>query len=132
MSIDELLGVDTGDPKQRLAIELVREDHEMLKELVALREQLKASQQEIGELMGISQSAVARIERGERDPRLSTLRRYAHAVGALIEHRVIPIAELKLRWEPKDLSGPVGRGYQLPDRQDLTEAWTGSAKRGRR
>ena len=30
----------------------------------------------------------ARIESGERDPRLSTLRRYAHAVGALIEHSV--------------------------------------------
>ncbi|HVA03092.1 MAG TPA: helix-turn-helix transcriptional regulator [Acidimicrobiales bacterium] len=39
------------------------------------------SQTEVAARMGTSQSAVARLEAGEADIRLSTLERYAAAVG---------------------------------------------------
>lgn len=46
---------------------------------------------DVAERMGISPGAVVdQMERPESDPRLSTVRRYAHAVGALIGHEVIP------------------------------------------
>lgn len=88
MNLDEALGIDYEKPIQRQARDLVEADETFLDDLVAIRESQKLSQKELGDRMGISQSAVARIESRERDPRLSTLRRYALAVGATYEHQV--------------------------------------------
>ncbi len=46
------------------------------------------SQTEVAARMGTSQSAVARLESGEADLRLSTLERYATAIGQSIDWRV--------------------------------------------
>ncbi|THV28711.1 helix-turn-helix domain-containing protein [Glycomyces paridis] len=43
------------------------------------------SQEAVAERIGTTQSAVARLESGRTDPRLSTLVRYAEAVGADLE-----------------------------------------------
>lgn len=91
MDLDELLGIDADDPVQALADRLVRADDDLLDDLIAERIRRGLSQAQVGELMGgISQSAVARIESGERDPHLSTLRRYALAVAADVRHVVEP------------------------------------------
>ncbi|MGH9067290.1 MAG: helix-turn-helix domain-containing protein [Acidimicrobiales bacterium] len=49
--------------------------------LVARRVQLGLSQTEVAARMGTSQSAVARLESGGADARLSTVARYAAALG---------------------------------------------------
>lgn len=91
MDLEQMLGIDLSDPQQRLAQELVAADDRLLAELTELREKSGQSQEEIGKRMGVGQSAVARIESGDRDPRLSTIRRYAHAVGAVVTHTVVPL-----------------------------------------
>jgi predicted transcriptional regulator len=53
--------------------------------LLARRRQLGLSQTEVAARMGTSQSAVARLESGAADLRLSTLQRYASAVGWRID-----------------------------------------------
>ncbi|MEG3615588.1 helix-turn-helix transcriptional regulator [Isoptericola haloaureus] len=89
MDLDELLGIDRFDPQQALAGRLVAEDRRLLDDLIESRKRAGMNQAAVGEAMGgISQSAVARIESGERDPHLSTLRRYALAVGVEVVHRV--------------------------------------------
>lgn len=89
MELEELLGIKTESRLDQRARRLVESDERLLDELVGLRLFKGLTQSAIAERMQISQSAVARIESGERDPRLSTLRRYAMAVGALVEHDVI-------------------------------------------
>ena len=54
---------------------------EVVAELVLERQRLGLSQTEVAARMKTSQSAVARFEAGEGDIRLSTLQRYASAVG---------------------------------------------------
>ena len=54
---------------------------ELAGQLTARRVALGLSQTEVAARMGTSQSAVARIESGANDVRLSTLERYAAAVG---------------------------------------------------
>lgn len=90
-SIENLLGIDNNQPLHRLAGDLVAADAKMLDDLVAIRRRT-LSQAEVAARMGISQGAVARIEAGDRNPHLSTLRRYAHAVRARVEHAVVPLA----------------------------------------
>jgi len=53
--------------------------------LVTRRHQIGLSQTEVAARMGTSQSAVARLEAGEADVRLSTLERYAAAVGMQLD-----------------------------------------------
>jgi predicted transcriptional regulator len=54
-------------------------------EFVTRRHELGLSQTEVAARMGTSQSAVARLEAGELDVRLSTLERYAAALGQRLQ-----------------------------------------------
>jgi transcriptional regulator with XRE-family HTH domain len=57
----------------------------LVDELVARRRSSGLSQTEVAARMGTSQSAVARLEASAGDLRVSTLERYAAAVGSAIE-----------------------------------------------
>lgn len=59
-------------------------------DLVRERQRLGLSQTEVAARMATSQSAVARLERGAGDLRLSTLQRYAAAVGCDLAWRLTP------------------------------------------
>lgn len=66
------------------------DDHDaMLRRLVALRQENNLTQSEVAERMGVSQPAVSQFERTDANPTLDTVRRYAMAVGARLETRVI-------------------------------------------
>ncbi|MCU1381051.1 MAG: family transcriptional regulator [Acidimicrobiales bacterium] len=54
-------------------------------ELTERRQRLGLSQTQVAARMGTSQSAVARLESGDADIRLSTLERYAAALGHQLE-----------------------------------------------
>lgn len=56
-----------------------------IEQLRAARLQRGLSQSEIAGRLGTTQSAVARLESGKSDPRLSTLERYAEAVGVRLD-----------------------------------------------
>ena len=58
--------------------------------LAARRQDLGLSQTEVAARMKTSQSAVARLEAGEMDAKVSTLQRYALAVGYEIEFSLRP------------------------------------------
>ena len=57
----------------------------LVDELVARRRARGLSQTEVAARMGTSQSAVARLEASAGDLKVSTLERYAAAVGSSIE-----------------------------------------------
>jgi DNA-directed RNA polymerase specialized sigma subunit len=56
--------------------------------LTARRVDLGLTQTEVAARMGTSQSAVARLESGSLDVRMSTLERYAAAVGQAVSWRL--------------------------------------------
>lgn len=60
----------------------------LTEELVARRVELGLTQTEVAARMGTSQSAVARLESGQADVRISTLERYAAAVGHVLDWRL--------------------------------------------
>jgi transcriptional regulator with XRE-family HTH domain len=66
---------------------------ELIDELVRARRESELSQTEIAARMGTSQSAVARLESGGLDARLSTLERYAAALGHTVDWRIRPSEE---------------------------------------
>ena len=66
---------------------------ELIDELVRARQESELSQTEIAARMGTSQSAVARLESGGLDARLSTLERYAAALGRTVDWQIRPSEE---------------------------------------
>ncbi|HZN18082.1 MAG TPA: helix-turn-helix domain-containing protein [Micromonosporaceae bacterium] len=75
---------------REMAARRARARQELLAELVEQRRVAGLSQADVAERMGTSQPAVARLESGGVDARLSTLERYAAAVGHRLELRLGP------------------------------------------
>lgn len=107
ISLHEALGLDPPDPGVLRADALVKNDSELLDALIQMRIDKGLSQAEVGRRMGVSQPTVAAFE-SQRDPKLSTIRRYAHAVEALVSHSVEPdVGQLSVGLTP-DWSGLSG------------------------
>lgn len=58
---------------------------QLLGRLTARRRALRIHQRDIAERLQTNQAAIARLEKGEHDPKLSTLTRYAAAVRMRLE-----------------------------------------------
>ncbi|MEH0148090.1 helix-turn-helix transcriptional regulator [Corynebacterium sp. Q4381] len=58
--------------------------------LRAARRAAGLTQKDVAEAMGTTQSAISDLERGDTDPQLSTLQRYARATGARLDVDVRP------------------------------------------
>ena len=87
---DELGFAEFENDLDRRAAILIAQDHSYIRGLIALRSERGLSQDLIAARMGVSQPTVAAFEHVENDPKLSTLRRYAMAVEALVFHLVVP------------------------------------------
>jgi predicted transcriptional regulator len=70
--------------------EIAQRRRGVIGELVAARQEQGLSQTVVAARMGTSQSVVARLESGAIDVRLSTLERYAAAVGRGLDLRLRP------------------------------------------
>ena len=68
--------------------ELAQRRQGLLADLIERRHRAGLSQAELARRMGTSQPAVARLEAGGVDVRLSTLERYAAAVGVRLQVRL--------------------------------------------
>jgi transcriptional regulator with XRE-family HTH domain len=101
----DLLGLDPADPEQALALDLVKADHDMLRDLVWLRRKAHMRQEDVGAKFGVTQPTVQAFERVGNDPRLSSIRRYALAIGARITHKVERDSRLeRIMLRARDLS----------------------------
>jgi transcriptional regulator with XRE-family HTH domain len=70
------------DAKYQAALAELEPYEQIARRLVAFRIENGLSQTELARRCGVSQPAIARLERGEHEPRLATLRRVAHALDA--------------------------------------------------
>lgn len=86
--LDAVLGLDTEDDYGKLRARLADADDKLLEDLVIMRKCKRMSQSDVAALMQRSKTAVSNFERLGSDPHLSTIRRYAAAVGALVTHTV--------------------------------------------
>ena len=90
-------------------VEGFRANQALLDVLAERRAAVGLSQRQAAERMGTSQSAVNRIEVGETDPRLSTIQRYAAALGSTIRWELVPIAANQPAGEQTAAAAPPER-----------------------
>jgi DNA-binding XRE family transcriptional regulator len=69
-------------------VEAALDRRELMRALAAERRAIGLTQTEMAAVLGTSQSQVARLESGNADARLSTVARFAAALGKRIEFRL--------------------------------------------
>jgi DNA-binding XRE family transcriptional regulator len=80
-----------ADSAARTEYEAQAAEFDMARELIAARARAGLTQSDVAELMGTTQSVIARLEGGKRVPSLRTVQRYAQAVGARAVVRIEPV-----------------------------------------
>ncbi|MEX2556874.1 MAG: helix-turn-helix transcriptional regulator [Actinomycetota bacterium] len=70
-------------------IQAAAERKRLLRELASARRAARLTQSDVAARMKTSTSAVARLERGEMNPTVATLQRFATAVGKKIDWRLV-------------------------------------------
>ena len=66
-------------------------EYALVRELLAARSRAGLTQQEVANSMGTTKSAVSRLEAAhQHSPSVTTLRKYAEAVGCELEIRLVP------------------------------------------
>lgn len=113
-----LLGTDAEDPRVQAAVEDAKDAERLVDTLVAMRRDTSTSQADVAERMETTQSSVSKFERAGGDPRLSTLQRYARAVGARLRWTVASSARESEMW--RETRYPVP-GAVDPDPADIED-----------
>ena len=94
---------DPSSPSRQRALALARDDEQLHAKLLKARQMQGLTQEQVAQIMGVSQPTVATFERYDNDHKQSTLRRYAHAVGVTIRHSVfLDGVEIETSWATKD------------------------------
>ncbi len=70
-----------ADVDTRAAYDALAEEFDIARELVAARSRAGLTQAEVAARMGTTQSVIARLEGGSRQPSMRTVQRYAQAIG---------------------------------------------------
>ena len=75
--------------KSRRATKLTRDLRRVIRELKAAREAQGLSASQVADTIVVHRSVISKFENQTGDPKLSTLLRYAHAVGVDLELKVV-------------------------------------------
>jgi ribosome-binding protein aMBF1 (putative translation factor) len=91
-ALEELIAERTArNPEFPKLVEAAARRRALLKELAAIRERNERSQTALAADMETSQSSIARLERADGDARLSTIDRYAQALGFRVQWHLLPL-----------------------------------------
>lgn len=73
----------------------LEEEYALVRELLAARARAGLTQEAVAELMGTTKSAISRLEAaGKHAPSMTTLKKYAQAVGCHLEIKLVPDEDL--------------------------------------
>jgi transcriptional regulator with XRE-family HTH domain len=90
-SLKDFKGRALARPEVRREYEKLKEEFELLDEILKARAEAGLTQAELAERIGTTQSAVARMETaiGKHSPSIATLKRYASALGYRLQLRLV-------------------------------------------
>ena len=88
--LDELIAEFTAkDPNFPCLVEEAMERQTLVQTLIEERKRQRITQKKLAARMATKQSTLARMEQGHRDPRLSTLQKYASSLGKRITWQLV-------------------------------------------
>jgi len=92
----EMVAAWMGDPEFKKEYDALEDEFSLYESLLQARHQAGLTQTDVAERMGTKAPSVARLESGggskRHSPSVSTLRRYAEAVGCQLEIKLVPLS----------------------------------------
>ena len=88
-SQENMLTPELAEHLENRAEILVDNDTSYIENLIAIRKANGLSTREVANRISVSEETILDFESYHSDPKLSLLRRYAHAVAAIVNHSVI-------------------------------------------
>lgn len=83
MGVNMFPGIDKPTSPDRLGIELAKEHLKLVMDLRAIRLDRGMSVNDVADAIGVDAAQVSRFESGSTNPTMTTIKRYAKAVGAV-------------------------------------------------
>jgi DNA-binding XRE family transcriptional regulator len=91
------------DPSLQAVYEALEEESALAHLVIEARTRAQLTQEELADRMGVTPSAIARLENGKAAPSLATLRRIARATGTRLAMSFVP--------RPASKSGVIPRSH---------------------
>lgn len=82
--LDNLHAKWMDDPDYRAEFKALEPEFALAEALIEARKRSALTQEQVAERMGTPQAAAARLESGQGNPSIQTLRRYAEATGTRV------------------------------------------------
>jgi transcriptional regulator with XRE-family HTH domain len=92
-SFDNFLKEQLKDPEFRSEYEALEPEFTIIQAMLEARKNAGLTQKQLAERTGIAQSDISRIETGEANPSLSTLKRLASGMDMRLKLEFLPVVE---------------------------------------
>ena len=89
MKYTELKKQLLSDPQVKMEYGAMEPEYQFIRDMLACREELSLTQQGLAVLTGIDRSDISRIENGNANPSLKTMKRIASGLGKRLEIRIV-------------------------------------------
>ena len=89
MKYTELKKQLLSDPQVKVEYGAMEPEYQFIRDMLACREELSLTQQGLAVLTGIDRSDISRIENGNANPSLKTMKRIASGLGKRLEIRIV-------------------------------------------
>ncbi len=89
MKYTELKKQLLSDPEVKVEYDAMEPEYQFIRDMLACREELSLTQQGLADLTGIDRSDISRIENGNANPSLKTMKRIASGLGKRLEIRIV-------------------------------------------
>jgi transcriptional regulator with XRE-family HTH domain len=127
----DILGLDSDSLEVRAALDDAKAAERLIDCLIAAREARHLSQTKVAERMETTQPAISKFERAGGDPRLSTLQRYARAVGLKLRIVAGTDPHIADEWSATGIVASASveeESNVVPMRADHSDAWRESVE----
>jgi transcriptional regulator with XRE-family HTH domain len=112
VELGDVIEAEMADPAFAGALADARTRRELIARLAGERQATGFTQSDVATSMGTTQSAVSDLEGGLTDPRLSTLQRYARAVGTQVNVTVGATVVFSTTL-PDWITAPLAQGWSV-------------------
>lgn len=91
-SFRESLNEQLKDPEFKKEWDALEPEFQVIRAMIDARRQKHITQKELAEITGIAQSDISRMENGNANPSLQTLKRLAAGLGMALKVEFVPVS----------------------------------------
>lgn len=85
MTLEQLKNEVLKDERTRQEYEALEPEYQLIQAMITLREEMNISQQELAARTGIDRADISKLENGNANPSLKTIKRIAKGLGKKVQ-----------------------------------------------